>query len=255
MGEPFHLDKLTENNSLLSLLGYFAANSESQTPAPSTLPHGPLRSRCATRPGGTRYRLPPRGRDSPRRGGGGGGRHVGTARRRRPARRRGLRRGRPARPARGGRGRFRGQTHEPEAAVAAAVGASGPNPARADLCGRRAGGEEGGGDKVDLQYHHMKSVEHCRMLLSSSVSRLVAVSALENKAAFPPETYRDKSTLQMGKELKPTSRAAENASPTRGGASAFLWLMVVAVNAAATGAEGRVTYECNRPEMRTKVTA
>ncbi|XP_031959766.1 collagen alpha-1(I) chain-like [Corvus moneduloides] len=52
--------------------------------------------------------------------------------------------GRPRAPrTRRGRGRFRGQTHEPEAA--AAVGASGPNPARADLCGRRAGGGGGKG--------------------------------------------------------------------------------------------------------------
>lgn len=81
------------------------------------------------------------------------GRHVGAARAaaaaRGPARRRALRRGTPRAPrTRRGRGRFRGQTHEPEAE--AAVGASGPNPARADLCGRRAG-EEGEGVKVRLE--------------------------------------------------------------------------------------------------------
>ncbi|XP_072782220.1 uncharacterized protein [Taeniopygia guttata] len=76
---------------------------------------------------------PPRG--SGARGGGGARPRPGAA----------LRRGTPRAPrTRRGRGRFRGQTHEPEAE--AAVGASGPNPARADLCGRRVG-EEGEGVK------------------------------------------------------------------------------------------------------------
>lgn len=74
---------------------------------------------------------------------GGGGRHVGAARPRpeaeaaaRPPRTPRTRRPRPL------------PRSDPRARAAAAVGASGPNPARADLCGRCARGGCGGGSEV-----------------------------------------------------------------------------------------------------------
>ncbi|XP_040522736.1 translation initiation factor IF-2-like isoform X2 [Gallus gallus] len=94
-----------------------------------TTPHPPGSApfpAAAPRPPGSR-RVPPRYRR------GGGGRHVGAARPRpeaeaaaRPPRTPRTRRPRPL------------PRSDPRARAAAAVGASGPNPARADLCGRDA---------------------------------------------------------------------------------------------------------------------